>query len=72
MNETRQEKRICQGRRTYNEAIVAEMEMVAGIEAGLAVDTFVGDEIGQAAEDVAAHLALVDQIAFVRQQFADL
>lgn len=51
------------------EAIVAEVEVVGGVEAAPAVDPLVWDKVGETSEDVAADFALVDQIAFARKQF---
>lgn len=54
------------------ESVVAKVKVVGGVEAAAAVNPLVRNEVGEASEDVSAHFALVNQIAFPRQQLTQL
>lgn len=48
---------------THYETVLWEMEIPCGIKGSFAVETLVGHEVGHVPEDVATHLALVDDVA---------
>lgn len=48
------------------EAVVAEVEVIRGIEVLTTIHPLVRDEVGETAKDVSADLTLVNQIALTR------
>lgn len=54
------------------ESILSEVEVICGVEVAATINALVRDEVRETSEDIAADFALINQVAFTRQQFPQL